>query len=152
MSVLVPDYFRNRCKYFWTEGSSNKANVRGNIRVQSGTLITCHFLLAMYFFIRSLESFLASMFLVSFISHGCWRHWVQSRRFLMEAEIRGFLSRRGPQRLLVRSEMGGHLSLVTMDRARGSLCSQFIHHDQGHCAPRLFTLLVWATLTRPRIG
>ena len=83
--------------------------------------ITCHFLLAMYFFIRSLESFLASMFLVSFISHGCWRHWVQFRRFLIEAEIRGFLSRRGSQRLLVRPETGGHLSLDTWGRAHGCL-------------------------------
>lgn len=70
----------------------------------------------------------------------------------MEAEIRGFLSRRGPQRLLVRSEMGGHLSLVTRGRAQGSLCSQSIHRDQGHCAPGLFPLLVWVTLTRPRTG
>lgn len=47
------------------------------------TCVTCHFRLAMYFFIRSLESFLASMFLVSFMSHGCCRHCVQFRRFLM---------------------------------------------------------------------
>lgn len=45
---------------------------------------------------------------------------MQSKRFLMEAEIRGFLSRRGPQRLLVRSEMGGRLSLATQGRGLGS--------------------------------
>lgn len=109
MSVLVPEtdlnIFGVRLGQVGKEDGLNKADMRGNIPVQNDPLITCHFLLAMYFFIRSLESFLASMFLVSFISHGCWRHWVQSRRFLTEAEIRGFLSRRGPQRLLVRSEM-----------------------------------------------
>lgn len=53
------------------EEGLNQANRRATVPVRIDPLITCHFLLAMYFFIRSLDSFLASMFLVSFISHGC---------------------------------------------------------------------------------
>lgn len=50
------------------EGGLNKGQY---LSPKGSPAITCHFLLAMYFFIRSLESFLASMFLVSFVSHGC---------------------------------------------------------------------------------
>lgn len=125
--------------------------MRGNIPVQSDPLITCHFLLAMYFFIRSLESFLASMFLVSFISHGCCRHCVQSRRFLTEAEIRRCFSRRRPQRPLVRSEMGGQLFPGMRAEARAP-CSRTIHRDQDHCALHFSPHLVWVTLTRTSMG
>lgn len=49
-------------------------------------LFTCHFLLKMYFFIRSLESFLAFMVLVSCFSQGCSKHWAQVSRALCVQE------------------------------------------------------------------
>lgn len=45
--------------------------------------VTCHFLLRMYFFILSFESFLAFMVLVSCFSQVCSKHWAQVSRALI---------------------------------------------------------------------
>lgn len=51
------------------------------------TIVTCHFLLKMYFFILSLDSFFAFMVLVSCFSQGCSKHRAQLSRALEYTKI-----------------------------------------------------------------
>lgn len=78
---------RYKCSYFLSISNANSETVSHFIflclyhqdksNMVELRLLTCHRRLSMYFFMRSLESCLASMFLVSCLSHLCSRHCAQ---------------------------------------------------------------------------